>query len=57
MTTYLIHLLEHLGVPSGAAIAIAITSNKLLKGGTSKIGARRGRDDRDRNQGHPHDYR
>jgi hypothetical protein len=57
MTTYLIHLLEHLGVPSGAAIAIAITSNKLLKGGTSKIGARRGRDDRDRSQGHPHYYR
>jgi hypothetical protein len=57
MTTFLIHLLEHLGVPSGAAIATAVTGNKLLKGGTSKIGARRGRDDRDRSHGHPHDYR
>jgi hypothetical protein len=56
MTTFLIHVLEHLGVPSGAAIAIAITGNKLLKG-TSKIGARRSRDDRDRSQWHPHDYR
>lgn len=57
MTTVLIHLLEHLGVPSGAAIAIAITGSRLLKGGTSKIGARRGRDDRDRSHGHQHDYR
>jgi len=57
MTTLLIHLLEHLGVPSGAAIAVAITGNKLLKGGTSKIGARRGRDDRDRSHGHARDYR
>lgn len=57
MTTFLIHLLEHLGVPSGAAIAIAITGNKLLKGGTSKIAPRRSRDNRDRSQGHPHDYR
>jgi hypothetical protein len=53
----LIHLLEHLGVPSGGAIAIVITGKKLLKGGTSKIGARRGRDDRGRSQGHPRDYR
>jgi hypothetical protein len=55
MTTFLVHLLEHLGVPSGAAIAIA--GNKLLKGGTSRIGARRGRDGRGRSQGHPRDYR
>lgn len=53
--TFLIHLLEHLGVPSGAAIAIVITGRKLLKGAIPKIGARR--DDRDRSQGHPHDYR
>jgi hypothetical protein len=57
MTTLLIHLLEHLGIPSGAAISIVITGRKLLKGGTSKIGARRGRDNRDRSQGHPHYYR
>jgi len=54
---FLIQLLEHLGVPSGAAIAIVINGRKLLKGGTSKIGARRGRDDRDRGQGHPHYHR
>jgi len=46
MATLLIHLLQHLGVPSGAAMAIAIGANKLLKGG-----ARRGRDDRSRSQG------
>jgi hypothetical protein len=57
MTTFLIHLLEHLGVPSGAAIAIVITGRKLLKRGTWKTEAHRGRDDRDRSQGHPHDYR
>lgn len=54
---FLIHLLEHLGVPSGAAIAIVIAGRKLLKGGTSKIGARRGRDDGDRRHGHPYGYR
>lgn len=54
---FLIHLLEHLGVPSGAAAAIAITGTKLLKGGTPKTGTRHRRDDRDRSQGHPHDYR
>lgn len=35
---FLIHLLEHLGVPSGAAAAIAITGTKLLKGRTPKTG-------------------
>lgn len=54
---FLIHLLEHLGVPSGAALAIVITGKKLLKGGTSKIGARRDRDDRLGYQRHPHDGR
>jgi hypothetical protein len=55
---FLIHLLEHLGVPSGAAIAIAITAKKLLKSGTSKIGARHDSDDRGRGhgQGRPYDY-
>jgi hypothetical protein len=43
---FLIHLLEHFGVPSGAAIAIVITGKKLLKGGTSKTGAHRDRDAR-----------
>jgi len=51
---FLIHLLEHFGVPSGAAIAIVIAGKKLLKGGTSKIGAYRDRDDRFDGQGHPH---
>jgi hypothetical protein len=50
---FLIHLLEHLGVPSGAAIAIVITGKRFLGGGTAKIGARRDRDDRDRGQGPP----
>jgi hypothetical protein len=52
---FLIHLLEHFGVPSGAAIAIVIAGQKLLQGGTSKIGAHRDRDDRLGSQGHPHD--
>ncbi|MGH3151472.1 MAG: hypothetical protein ACRDOB_12195 [Streptosporangiaceae bacterium] len=42
----LIHLLEHLGVPSGAAIAMVIAGKKLLTGGAAKIDARRHRDDR-----------
>lgn len=57
MTTFLIHLLEHFGVPSGAAIAIAISGRKLLKSGTSKIRADRDRDDRFGRQGHSHDQR
>jgi len=44
---FLIHLLEHLGVPSGAAVAIVIAGRKALKAGTAKIG-RRGDRDRDR---------
>ena len=43
----LIHLLEHLGVPSGAAIAIVISGRKFLKGGTSKLRGHPDRDDRD----------
>jgi hypothetical protein len=43
---FLIHLLEHSGLPSGAAIAIVVAGQKILKGGTSKIGAHRDRDDR-----------
>jgi signal transduction histidine kinase len=38
MMTLLVHLLEHLGVPSGAAIAIAIASNKALKSAVTKRG-------------------
>jgi hypothetical protein len=38
----LIHLLQHLGLPSGVAIAIIIAGRKLLKGGTT-----RGRSPRD----------
>jgi hypothetical protein len=53
----LIHLLEHLGVPSGAAIAIVITGKKFLKGGASKLGARRDRDERDRGQRYSRDHR
>jgi hypothetical protein len=44
---FLIHLLEHLGVPSGAAIAVVIAGRKALKAGASRIGPGRGRD-RDR---------
>jgi hypothetical protein len=44
---FLIHLLEHLGLPSGVAIAIVIAGRKALKGGASTLGPRRGRD-RDR---------
>jgi hypothetical protein len=41
----LIHLLEHLGLPSGAAIALVIAARKLVKGGISRsgIGQDRGR--------------
>lgn len=39
----LIHLLEHLGIPSGAAIVIVIRARKLLKGGAAKLSARRSR--------------
>lgn len=48
----LIHLLEHLGVPSGAAIAVVIAGRKALKGAADRT---RGR--RDRGPGHPRDYR
>ena len=40
----LIHLLEHLGVPSGAAIAIVIAGRKLLKVGGAKVNVRRDHD-------------
>ena len=48
----LIHLLQHLGIPSGAAIAIVIAGRKLRKSGVARTGAardhdrRRPRDDR-----------
>jgi hypothetical protein len=50
----LIHLLEHLGLPSGAAIAIIIVARKLLKGGLARTGLRR---DHDREQGRSRDHR
>ncbi|HEY3951839.1 MAG TPA: hypothetical protein VGM53_00555 [Streptosporangiaceae bacterium] len=40
----LIHLLQHLGVPSGIAIAVVIAVMKVAKGGGRKLGARRDRD-------------
>jgi hypothetical protein len=51
---FLIHLLEHLGVPSGAAIAIVIAGRKVLKAGAATMGGRR---DRDRDQGSAHGCR
>jgi hypothetical protein len=42
----LIHLLEHLGLPSGAAIAIVIAGRKFLTGGIARTAARRDRDPR-----------
>lgn len=49
-----IHLLQHLGVPSGAAIAIVIAARKFLKGGIARTAARR---DRGREQGSSRDCR
>jgi hypothetical protein len=43
----LIHLLQHLGIPSGIAIAVIIAGRKLLKGGISLASGRRA-SDRDR---------
>jgi hypothetical protein len=48
----LIHLLQHLGLPSGIAIAVVIAGRKLLKGGNSRT-----RDRRDRRQRHSRGYR
>jgi hypothetical protein len=41
----LIHLLQHLGIPAGVAIAVVIAGKKALTGGISKT---RGRRDSDR---------
>ena len=38
---FLIHLLEHFGVPSGAAIAIVIAVKKAVKAGGARIGQQR----------------
>jgi hypothetical protein len=48
----LVHVLEHLGLPSGAAIVAVIVVMKVIKGGGRKIAARRGRE---HNQ--PRDFR
>jgi hypothetical protein len=37
----LIHLLEHLGVPSGVAIGVVIAVMKVVKGGGAKLRGRR----------------
>jgi len=47
----LIHLLEHLGLPSGAAIAVVIAGRKLLKSGLARTGTGRGRDRGQRRSG------
>jgi hypothetical protein len=40
----LMHLLEHMGLPAGAAIAVSIGVMKVVKAGVrAKIGARGGR--------------
>jgi hypothetical protein len=44
---FLIHFLEHMGLPSTAAIAIVIAGRKFLKAGAAKMGAGRN-SDRDR---------
>jgi hypothetical protein len=41
---FLIHLLEHLGVPSGAAIAVVVAGRKAVKAGASRVGPHRDRD-------------
>jgi hypothetical protein len=48
----LIHLLEHIGLPSGVAIGLVIAAKKALTGGISKT---RGR--RDSDQRHSRGYR
>lgn len=42
----LIHLLDHLGLPSGAAIVIVIAGRKFLKGGIARTVTRREGDQR-----------
>jgi hypothetical protein len=39
----LVHLLQHLGVPSGTAIAVVIAVKKFLRDAGAKIGTRRDR--------------
>jgi hypothetical protein len=49
---FLIHLLEHLGLPSAAAIGMVISAKKLLTRGAARIGTHHHRDDRDRDRSH-----
>jgi hypothetical protein len=42
----LIHLLEHIGLPSGVAIGLVIAAKKALTGGISKAQGRRDSDQR-----------
>jgi hypothetical protein len=53
----LIHLLEHLGLPFGAAIAVVIGGKKFLTGGVAKISARRDRGYRERDRRPVRNYR
>jgi hypothetical protein len=46
----LIHLLQHVGIPSGVAIALVIGARKLLKGGLASFGGGR---DRSRGRNRP----
>ena len=48
----LIHLLQHLGLPSGVAIAVVVAGRKLLKGGIAKTGAHHNRDRDQRSSRH-----
>jgi hypothetical protein len=41
----LIHLLEHLGLPSGVAIGVVIAVMKVVKGGGAKLPWLRDHDD------------
>jgi hypothetical protein len=45
---FLIHLLEHLGLPSGVAIAIVIACRKALNAGASRLSGHRDHDRRRR---------
>jgi hypothetical protein len=49
----LIHLLQHLGLPSGVAIAVVVAGRKLLKGAIGKTGAHHSRD-RDQRSSRPY---
>ena len=56
----LIHLLQHLGLPSGVALAVVIAARRLLKGARvpgRAVRSARTRDHRDRSRRHSRAYR